>query len=61
MLIYELVRVINLDREREIKRAVLERSLRAALVASQAAIQPHGRRSSDELGRAAELAVSGSR
>jgi hypothetical protein len=61
MLNYELVRTINLDREREIQRAGQERSLRGALVASQAVNQPHVQRPSDEPARASRLAASGSR
>jgi hypothetical protein len=61
MLNYELARVINLDRERDIRRAVQERSLRAAAVAARPVVQQPVRVRAEESGRASTLAASRSR
>ena len=61
MLNYELARAINLDRERDIRRAVHERSLRAAAPAARPIVQQPVRVHAEESGRASSLAASRSR
>jgi len=56
MLSYDLARVINSDREREIRRAVHERSLRAAAAAQPVVVAPVRDRS-EEPARASRLAA----
>ncbi len=58
MLNYELARVINLDRERDIRRAVHERSLRVAAAAARPVVRPSVRHGSEEPSRASRLAAS---
>jgi hypothetical protein len=58
MLNYELARVINLDRERDMRRAVHERSLRAAAAAVQPTVELAIRDGSDQPARVSRLAVS---
>ena len=57
MLNYELARLINLDREREIRRAVQERALRAAAAAVQPTVELAGRDGSDQPARVSRLAA----
>ena len=57
MLSYEFARAINSDREREIRRAVHERSLRAAATAQRVDVAPV-RGASDQPARASRLAAS---
>jgi hypothetical protein len=61
MLNYELARVINLERERDIKRTVRERSLRVEAMSARSAVQESVRRPAAESAGAASLAVSRSR
>jgi len=56
MLSYEFVRAINSDRERDIRRAIQERALRAA--AEQPTVQLAFRDGSEQPTRASRLAVS---
>jgi hypothetical protein len=56
MLSYEFVRAINSDRERDIRRAVQERSLRAA-PAVQPTVQLAVRDGSDQPARVSRLAA----
>jgi hypothetical protein len=56
MLSYEFVRAINSDRERDIRRAVQERSLRAA-PAVQLTVQLAVRDGSDQPARVSRLAA----
>jgi hypothetical protein len=58
MLSYEFARAIQSDRERDIRRAVRERSLRAAGAASQAAVEPPVRRGSEDPAGGTRLATS---
>jgi hypothetical protein len=57
MLSYEFVRAINSDRERDIRRAVQERALRAAAVV-QPTVQLAVRDGSDQPARVSRLALS---
>ena len=58
MLNYELVRAVQVDRERDIRRAVRERSLRAALVLQEHVEQPQARAVPTESGSAPRFAAS---
>jgi len=58
MLNYELVRAVHADRERDLRRALRERSLRAALAAPELVAQPEARPMSTESGSAPRLAAS---
>lgn len=58
MLNYELARVVNLDREREIKRAVREHSLRVAATSAQSVVLQPVRRPAEESAGASTLAAS---
>jgi hypothetical protein len=61
MLSYEFARAINSDRERDIRRAVQERSLRAAAAAAQPVVEAPRGHGSEEPSRASRLAASRSR
>jgi hypothetical protein len=58
MLNYELMRAVNLDRERDIRRAVRERSLRAAPVAVEPVGEPPVLLALEEPRRGSRLAPS---
>ena len=58
MLNYELVRAVHADRERDLRRALRERSLRAALAAPELVAQPEARPVATESGSAPRLAAS---
>jgi hypothetical protein len=58
MLNYELIRAVQLDRERDMRRAVRERSLRASLVTREDVGQAEARPVSAESGGAPRLAAA---
>jgi hypothetical protein len=58
MLSYELARAINSDRERDIRRAVQERSLRAAAIEPARVDERSVERRPDQPARASRLAAS---
>ena len=58
MLNYELVRAINLDRERDIERAVRQHLLRLAAVGPKPTVQALDRREAEAPGRTSTLIAS---
>jgi hypothetical protein len=58
MLNYELVRAINLDRQRDIKRAVRQHLLRMAAVGPKPTVQALERVEADAPGRASTMVAS---
>ena len=58
MLNFELVRAINLDRERDIERALRQHSLRVAAAGPRPVVQPTIGRNEDAPGRASPLIAS---
>jgi hypothetical protein len=58
MLNYELARVINLARQRDIERAVRERSLRVAAMSSQPVVRQPVRRPAEESHGTSSLVAS---